>query len=130
MTANQAFSKLPDSELEIMEAIWALYEEENKPVTASMTVKRFPDLSRRKMTTVLTLINRLVARGFLSVDKSGRANTYTPLVDVHDYRRQLTEDFLYRAYMDEPMELLLNVIASSKLTHEDIMKLREALRNK
>lgn len=130
MTANQTFTKLPDSELEIMEAIWALYEEEGKPVTASMTMKRFPDLERRRMTTVLTLINRLVARGFLAVDKTGRSNSYTPLVDVHEYRRTLTEDFLYRAYMDEPMELLLNVIQSAHLSQDDITTLTEALAEK
>lgn len=128
--ANQAISKLPDSELEIMEAIWTLYEEEGKPVTASMTVKRFPALTRRKLTTVLTLINRLVARGFLSVEKAGRANCYTPLVDVHEYRQLFTEDFLHRMYLDEPMELLLNVIQSSSLTHENIMELKSALKMK
>ncbi len=130
MTDNQAFTKLPDSELEVMEAIWALYEKEEKPVTASMAIKHFPELTRRKMTTVLTLINRLVARGFLSADKSGRANCYTPLVDVHTYRQLLTEDFLHRAYLDEPLELLLNVINSSELSHSDIVALKAALKTK
>ena len=46
--------KLPASELEIMQAIWVLDEEGEKFISASLIMKRFPDLNRLKLTTVLT----------------------------------------------------------------------------
>lgn len=127
MSDHKEFIKLPESELEIMEAIWALYEEGEKGITATMVVKHFPALNRLKLTTVLTLINRLAAKGFVTIEKIGRSNCYTPVVDVHAYRRFIAGDFVHRAFLDDPMELLLEVIRTSELSEMDIADLKAAL---
>lgn len=127
MSDQKEFIKLPESELEIMEAIWALYEEGEKGITATMVVKRFPALCRLKLTTVLTLINRLAAKGFVTIEKIGRSNCYTPVVDVHEYRRFITGDFIHRTFLDDPMELLLEVIRTADLSEWNIADLKAAL---
>lgn len=130
MSDTKKFIKLPESELEVMEAIWALYEEGEKGITATMVVKHFPALNRLKLTTVLTLIGRLAAKGFVTIEKVGRSNCYTPVIDVHEYRKFITGDFVNRVFLDEPMELLLEVIHTSDLTEMDIADLRSALNKK
>ena len=69
MSDNKEFIKLPESELEVMQAIWALNAEGEKFVSAGLIMKRFPALCRLKLTTVLTLITRLQNKGFISSEK-------------------------------------------------------------
>lgn len=130
MSDTKKFIKLPESELEVMEAIWALYEEGEKGITATMVVKHFPALNRLKLTTVLTLIGRLAAKGFITIEKVGRANCYTPVIDVHEYRKFVAGDFVHRVFLDDPMELLLEVIHTSPLSEMDIADLKAALNEK
>lgn len=94
-------TKLPDSELAVMQAIWTLRMEGETQITAGLLLKRFPALHHYKLTTVLTLINRLLAKGFLTAEKNSRANCYTPLVDRDVYRRAVTKEYLRRMYLDD-----------------------------
>jgi BlaI family penicillinase repressor len=90
--------KLPDSELEIMQAIWALNEAGERFVSAQLIMNRYPEISRLKMSTVLTLITRLQTKGFITTARLGRANCYTPTVSLEDYRKFVTEDFLTKVF--------------------------------
>lgn len=98
--------KLPESELEIMQAIWALNAEGEKNVTAGLIMKRFPALTRLKLTTVLTLITRLQVKGFISVNKEGRANCYVPIISREDYRKFALNDFIEKVFTGERDTLL------------------------
>ncbi|MBQ7557699.1 MAG: BlaI/MecI/CopY family transcriptional regulator [Lachnospiraceae bacterium] len=95
---NNMQIKLPDSELEIMQAIWALNAAGERFVSAQLIVNRYPVIARLKMSTILTLITRLQTKGFIETAKLGRANCYTPLVSIEDYRRFVTKDFLSRVF--------------------------------
>ena len=94
--SDKKFIKLPESELEVMQAIWALNAEGEKFVSAGLIMKRFPALCRLKLTTVLTLITRLQLKGFISSEKLSRANCYKPLIDADEYRRFVAGDFVER----------------------------------
>ena len=95
---NKTFLKLPESEFEIMQGIWALRAEGEPYISAGVIMKRFPALNRLKLTTVLTLINRLQMKSFVSTQKKGRANCYTPLVDETEYKNFLAVDFVDRVF--------------------------------
>lgn len=102
--------RLPESELEIMQAIWSLNEEGEKFVSAGLIMKRFPELTRLKLTTVLTLITRLQAKGFLKTKKYGRTNCYTPVVPSPEYRRFVSGDFIKKVYHDRKIDLIIDLI--------------------
>lgn len=116
--------KLPESELEIMQAIWALNEEGEKFVSAGLIMKRFPAITRLKLTTVLTLITRLQSKGFIVAEKLGRANCYTPLISKNDYRVFAAEDFVEKVYMNDRMALIRNLVKSDSLTKEDLEEIQ------
>ena len=98
---EKTFIKLPDSELEVMQGIWALYAEGETFISAGMIMKRFPALNRLKLTTVLTLITRLQIKGFISTEKNGRTNCYTPLIVWEEYRKFAMNDFIERVFLGD-----------------------------
>ena len=122
--------KLPESELEIMQAIWALNEEGEKFVSAGLIMKRFPALCRLKLTTVLTLITRLQNKGFISSEKLSRSNCYKPLIDADEYRRYVANDFVERVYVGNRLGLISNLIESDDLSAEDIAELKKIIEEK
>ncbi len=93
--------RLPDCDLEVMQAIWLLEKEGEQYVTTGQILLRHPPLRRYKPTTVLTLLERLHTRGFLSVEKRGRNKYYASRIDRDSYRRAVTREYLHRMYLDD-----------------------------
>lgn len=119
--------KLPESELEIMQAIWALNEEGEKFVSAGLIMKRFPAITRLKLTTVLTLITRLQTKGFIRTEKLGRSNCYTPLIPSDEYRKFASGDFVQKVYMNDKMGLISALVTDENLTAEELSEIKEMI---
>ena len=122
---EKKFIKLPASELEIMQAIWNLAEDGERYITASLVMKRCPALNRLKLTTVLTLINRLQIKGFIKTDKVGRSNCYTPIVDSADYRQFAYGDFVEKMYRNDRIDLFSALVTDEALTKQELEQIRE-----
>ncbi len=101
--------KLPESELEVMQGIWALSKVGEPCISAGLIMKKFPQLNRLKLTTVLTLITRLQTKGFITSAKQGRTNCYTPLISEGEYKRFAAEDFLEKVFCGDK-EALFDVL--------------------
>ena len=119
--------KLPESELEIMQGIWVLNEEGEKFVSAGLIMKRFPALTRLKLTTVLTLITRLQTKGFITTEKLGRSNCYTPIIDSADYRKFASGDFVEKVYMNDRMGLISALVSDDSLTAEELDEIKKII---
>lgn len=126
MTDNKMI-KLPESELEIMQAIWALNEEGEKFVSAGLIMKRFPALTRLKLTTVLTLITRLQTKGFIKTEKLGRSNCYTPLIPSDEYRKFALADFVQKVYMNDKMGLISALVNDESFTAEELSEIKKMI---
>lgn len=124
MTEEKKIIKLPESELEIMQGIWALHEEGEKFISASLVMKRFPALNRLKLTTVLTLITRLQTKGFIITEKLGRSNCYTPIIPSDVYRRFASDDFVKKVYMNDKMGLITNLVSDETLTADELSEIK------
>lgn len=123
--APKKIIKLPESELEVMQAIWALNEEGEKLVSAGLIMKRFPNLTRLKLTTVLTLITRLQVKGFIDTEKLGRSNCYTPLISSADYRKFASNDFVEKVYMNDKMGLISALVEDESLTADELAEIKK-----
>ena len=73
--------RLPDSELEVMKALWA---SGGASVTRADLEGRLRDLGWAS-NTVNTYLSRLSEKGFVSCEKRGKASWYAPLVSQADY---------------------------------------------
>ena len=64
--------RLPDSELEIMMAIWSC----EQPVTRMQIEEKLDREPKISATTVLSFLSRLEEKGFVTVTKEGKTNVY------------------------------------------------------
>lgn len=114
--------KLPDSELEVMQVIW-----EHEPPVARAEVER--DITERRpmaQTTLLTLITRLTEKGFLKIEKNGRASAYTPLIARSDYLAAQSRRFIDKL-CGGSLSAFASALCGSGLTREELDELRELL---
>ena len=69
---KRRFPRLPDSELEVMMALW-----EGHPDMTRLEVERYINRSKNlALTTVLSMLTRLEKKKFVRVTKEGRTNLY------------------------------------------------------
>lgn len=80
-------AKLPPLELECMQALWKLR-------TASVSQVRAALERPLAYTTVMTVLERLAAKGAVERRKQGRAFVYGPLLDLETARSEAVERLL------------------------------------
>lgn len=104
--------QISDSELELMKIIWA-----NGGTALYSYIMDELDKSGNewKKNTVLTLLSRLIEKGFLKISKIGRKNKYAALVAEGEYLTTQTKNFLEKVYEGDVTELI------STLVHQEIM---------
>ena len=82
--------KLPDTEFEIMKVVWA----NEPPITTNMVMEQLGNEKGWKAPTVISLMKRMVNRGFLETEKDGKERIYFPLVSKEDYLKFETGNFM------------------------------------
>lgn len=113
--------KLPDAEFDIMKVVWA----NEPPITTNTIMEQLGHEREWKAQTVISLMLRLVERGFLRTEKKGKERTYFPLVVKENYLKFETGNFM-RQYHDSSFLNLVNTMYDDKvLTDKDIEELLE-----
>ena len=85
--------RLPDTELEVMKALWTTGPETPRSVLEDR-LARFGWAAN----TINTYLSRLTDKGFVSVRREGKSNLYTPLVDQDAYQAFDSRAVLDRLY--------------------------------
>ena len=114
--------RLPDAELEVMQAIWAC----EPPVSRNSieTILQETHEPPMALTTLLPLLSRLSDRGFVRAEKIGRSNVYTPLISQADYLAAQSRRFLDKL-CGGSISTFANALCDSGLTKEELNKLRQ-----
>lgn len=114
--------QVSDSELELMKIIWA---EGGKALYARIMDALAETGSHWQKNTVITLLSRLVEKGFLKTNKIGRRNEYTAIVTETDYRAAQTKNLLDKLYEGEAKGLVSTLIQKEMLTSADYEDLKK-----
>lgn len=114
--------RLPDAELEVMQAIWSCTPPVSRLDIEDLLYKTHP----MAMTTLLTLLTRLSEKGFISIEKIGRRSYYTPCVSKDDYLANQSKNF-FEKLCGSNISTFASALCSSGLSHEEIAQLRDLL---
>ena len=114
--------QVSDFELELMKTIWgnggtALYAE----IAEALEKKGTPATNN----TIISLLSRLIEKGFLKTNKIGRRNRYTALVSEADYRAAQTETFLDKIYEGSAKDLISTLIQKEMISPDDYENLKK-----
>ena len=113
--------RLSESELDVMLVVWSAQEALDTGEVARRLQKGW------KIQAVQVVLGRLVEKGYLSCEKIGRLNYYTPLVAEADYRAAETETFVEKLYRNSPKSLIAALVQSQPLSKEDLEEIRALL---
>lgn len=120
---RRKIQKLPDSELDVMIALWNGHGE--------MTRSEIEDFMKRKKklapTTILTLLSRLEKKKFVSVKKEGKANLYRALVTQEEYQQQEGKHVLEKLYGNSLKNFVATLYQGKQIDQSDIEELEAFL---
>lgn len=119
---NSSIRRLPDSELEIMQAIWSC----TPPVARTDIEEILKDTYPIALTTLLTLLTRLSEKGFIKIEKTGRSARYTPLITQQEYLASQSRRFL-RKLCGGNLSTFATALCHSGLSKEELAQLRDLL---
>lgn len=111
--------KLPDAEFDIMKVVWA----NEPPITTNMVMTQLGKERDWKAQTVISLMRRLVERGFLRTDKSGKERSYFPMIEKEEYLKFETGNFIKQYHESSFLNLVNTLYDGKALSETDIDEL-------
>lgn len=120
--------KLAASEWEIMEGVWRC-NGETSPY--GITVRNVHDQlypnGEKAYTTVQTVMNILMEKGFLTRKKIGMVNFYTPTVSREEMAQQETHTLVSRAFGGSFVALANYLVDSGSLSEKELTVLKDMI---
>lgn len=109
--------KLPDAEFDVMKVVWA----NESPVLTSTIVEQ---LSKEKewkaRQTAISLLLRLVDRGFLRTEKNGKEREYYPIITKEEYLKFETRNFLSMYHENSFASFVSTLYDNADIHEEDV----------
>ena len=116
-------AKLSETELDVLKVLWDI---------GAGTVREVNEVLARQgrrwaYTTVLTLLQRLQAKGFAASDASGLAHVFRPALSRDDLMSRQLSDLADELCDGAPAPLVLTLVERHRFSAEEIARLRRLL---
>lgn len=116
--------RISDAELAIMEVLW-----EESPLTATDIAQRVKPHREWSITTVKTLLSRLVTKKAIDNKREGRRFLYSPIVERKTYIDGESQRFVDRLFGGKFMPLVAHLAEKEKLSAAEITEIEKILRD-
>ena len=114
------------AEYQVMKVIWS----SATPISTNQVVECLQTSTAWKPKTIHTLLSRLVKKGALQHEKSGRVFIYTPLVAEHEMLAKENDSFLNQFYGGALNPMVVHLLEQDKLSEDEMIALRRILDEK
>ena len=116
-----------DLELEILKVLW-----EESPLSVREVRGRLESGAERTLThsSVITMLNIMVRKGFLRRQKEGKAFLFIPKVAKENVSGGFVGDLLSRVFNGSPAAMVLNLLETTDLDGEELAELRRLINRK
>jgi len=105
-----------------MEVLW-----DHAPQTANDIVEALLPSTDWNPKTVKTLINRLVNKGALTFEKSGRTYLYSPAVPRPAMEQRLVGGLIHGAFRGSAERLILRALESGQTSREELDAIKKLI---
>lgn len=112
--------KLPDTELQVMQAIW----HSETPISTVAIQEELQKERPWNLSALQTLLGRLVRRGFLETEKQGKSRYYAPLVTEESYLMEDSRRYFERWTGGSLRDLVACLYENHSVTREELEDLR------
>ncbi len=119
---TRSLPRIADSEWRIMKVFW-----KQSPKSAQEIIDALAGEMDWSSRTIKTLLNRLVKKGALGYEKSGRSYLYFPRINEEECKREETRTFMNRVFDGALTPMLASFIEDGNFTPEELDELRKIL---
>lgn len=117
--------RISEAEWEVMKVVW-----KQAPCLAQDIIQALTASAKWTPATVKTMINRLVGKGALQFERTGKSYLYSPAVSETECRTAEADSFLNRVFDGSLSPMLSHFVRSRRLTQKDLDSLAQILREK
>ncbi len=118
--------KLPEAEFEIMKVIWM----NEPPITTNIIMEQLGNIRGWKAPTIISLMLRLVEKGFLKTEKNGKERRYFPLITREEYLKLETGNFMKNYHENSFLSLVNTLYDDKKVNDRDLEELMEWVKSR
>ena len=116
--------KISDAELEIMKVVW----KKGSPLLFAQIMEALQENGIYwQKNTLITLLSRLMEKGYLKANKCGRKNEYVSLVTEHKFQSTQTRNFVDKIYQGNVSGLINRLVENDMLTEAEYDELKKIL---
>jgi predicted transcriptional regulator len=103
-----------DSEMEVLQHVWEL-----RQATVAQVHERI--LRNRKVayTTVMTMMQNLAKKGYLTFEKDGVTYVYSPAIDPSKVRQDLLTHLMHKVFKGSPAALMQTLVEHESISDEE-----------
>jgi BlaI family transcriptional regulator, penicillinase repressor len=121
----KAAPRISEAEWEVMKVLW-----KKSPCSAHEISDALAARVRWSSATVKTFLNRLLGKGALRFEKSGKAYLYSPAHTEEEFRVAEAESFLCRVFDGALSPMLAHFVQSRHLTSKEWDSLEQILKER
>ena len=114
--------QVTEAEWKIMECLW-----DHAPQTMGEITAPLEPTTGWTRQTVITLLKRMAEKGAVSMDDTGRAKKYTPLITREEASAEETHKLLNHVFKGKASLLVNQLVDSGNLTEEDLQEILKAM---
>ena len=112
--------QISESELTLMQIIW---QNEGHALYSQIMAQLAAQQNDWKKNTVLTLLSRLVEKGYLRTSKIGRRNEYAAMITQQEYQAAQTQSFVHKIYGGSAKNLICALLQQEALSAEELQEI-------
>lgn len=117
---------MSETEFYILKYLWT----RDIPATFAEIMTHFSEEGREwKKQTVNTFLTRLSAKGFVTIDKSGKRAIYTPTVNLKEFYENYAKEVVDESYNGSILEFIRAYSAGHKLDEAEKSELASFIKN-
>ncbi len=117
---EKEYKRLPDAEMDIMNFIW----ESGRAVSSVEIQEGLRGKHEWSLAVILNLLARLIDRGFVAAEKSGKYKLYSSVVAQDDYLQQESKSIVDRIFGGSVSKLICSLYNGRNLSSDDIASLK------
>jgi BlaI family penicillinase repressor len=114
--------QISEAESQVMEVLWR-----ESPLAAEDVAAAIGDSQEWELSTVKTLLNRLLKKKAIDALKDGRRYLYRPLIERADYVHAESKSLLDRLFDGRVAPLVAHFSAQRRLSKKDVAELKRLL---
>ena len=113
---------ISNTEFEVLQALWKVH-----PADAQSIVTELNKDKAWHEKTVKTLLGRMVKKGAIEFEKSGRSYIYSPVLEIEAYQVQESKSLVERLFNGRIAPLVTGFAKDKNLSKQDIDELKNLI---